>query len=282
MKIDFSWSEPEARFHGVEHLTLNNMIQDRTMLREHAYYHYAAMRGVPAARHGFARVRVNGELYGLYGIVETMDEHFVHRAFQLDDEGPLYEGSGCDLTYARDWYELEEAGLAGDVDDLVATVESTDAGAFFSMLNAEFDVDSLFTYWAMDLASGNDDGYARNHHNYLLYYGPTAHRWWMIPWGTDRSFEDHVSVHGVSTDLMGVLVTRCLDDAACAGQLDARILDVAEGWADSGLEAWVEDAIPVILDDCEADPKAELPCDPWSLPSYMDRRVGEVEGELAP
>ena len=84
-KIDFHEWVPEQSFRGVRRLTLNNMVQDATMMREHAAYRLYAMRGLPAPRHGYARVWVDGTYYGLYGIVESMDQDFLDRAFPAEE-----------------------------------------------------------------------------------------------------------------------------------------------------------------------------------------------------
>jgi hypothetical protein len=280
-KIDFHEYDPDARFHGVKRLTLNAMVSDGTMMREHAYYGYAARLGVPAPRHGYARVTVNGEWFGLYGIVETMDEQFVNRVWPDDDGGVLYESSGQDLTWSAGHLDVDEAG-EGDLDALIDALESAADGAFLSTLEREFDADALFAYLAMDLAGGNDDGYARNRHNYHLYYAPDAGRWSMIPWGTDRSFEDHCSVYGDPTkdEWPGMIKTRCLAVADCRARLEDAIRDVADGWDSRGLTTDLVSTADVIRADCEADPRREHGCDPDGLIDYLDDRAAEVRAEL--
>ncbi|MFZ5479949.1 MAG: CotH kinase family protein [Myxococcota bacterium] len=278
-KIDFNEWEPEARFHGLKSLTLNNMVCDPTMVRERAYYWYAARVGIPAPRHAYARVRVNGELFGLYSVVETVDDQLVERVWIDDDDGVLLEGTGADLVDGDDHYEVEEVG-EGDVGALVDALDEADDDDLVEVFERVFD-EGVLRYWALDLASGNDDGYARNHHNYFLYYAPFERRWSMIPWGTDRSFEDHASVHGdPMTDPIGHLVRRCLSAEDCRDRLDATILDMAEGWEARGLVDYVASVIPLIEEDCERDPRRELGCDPEKFLRYVEDRVDEVRWEI--
>jgi hypothetical protein len=57
-KIDFGQYVPDQRFDGLRRLTLNNMVQDRSMIREHVAYQAYAWLGVPAPRHGYAELWV--------------------------------------------------------------------------------------------------------------------------------------------------------------------------------------------------------------------------------
>ncbi len=91
-KIDFAEWDDAGSLHGIRRLTLNNMVSDQSKLAEELGYALYELAGLPAARHGFACLEVNGEDYGLYGVVETMDEQFVARAFQ-DPSGTLYEAN---------------------------------------------------------------------------------------------------------------------------------------------------------------------------------------------
>ena len=67
---------------------------------------------MPAARHGYIDLWLNGEPYGLMGVVETMDEQQLARLFPGRDDGNLYEGGyGADLISGRDdKFELKEEG----------------------------------------------------------------------------------------------------------------------------------------------------------------------------
>ncbi|MGK0358635.1 MAG: hypothetical protein ACI9U2_000927, partial [Bradymonadia bacterium] len=93
VKID---QVPGQRLNGLEKLTLNNMVQDRSMLHEWLAYTVLRDMGVAAPRTGYARVFLNDELYGVYNNLETLDEQMLDRWFVRTDS--LYEGAyGTDL-----------------------------------------------------------------------------------------------------------------------------------------------------------------------------------------
>lgn len=283
-KIDVHAFEDARRIDGLKRLTLNNQIQDPTMAREHAYYWLAASVGVPGSRHGYARVTVNGEAYGLYGLVETMDERLLDRLFPDDDKGNLYESSGADFTDARNWFDLEEEGgvvpAPDDLDDLIDALEDADGDAYVDVMRERFDMDALLGYLALDLVTGNDDGYVFNHHNYHAYHLAFADRWVLLPWGTDRSFTREVSPYGGGlTPIVGVLATRCWDDEACADALTERIVDVLDVW-EGPFRDHVGDTLARVSEACEDDPKREKSCDPDDLAAFVDRRAEYVRDAL--
>lgn len=283
-KIDVHEYARTQRIDGEKRLTLNNMIEDPTMLREHSYYWLAARFGVPAPRQAYARVWVNGAAYGLYNLLETMDEELIEHAFGDDEDGNLYEASGADFTHSRNWFDLEETGdvvpTPDDIDALVDAVEASRSGDYWTTLNERFDIDDILFYWAIEIVSGNDDGYVFNHHNYLVYHAPLAAKWSMLPWGTDRSFSREVPPRGDgATPLFGDLVIRCWDDDACAAALAARIEDVLVVW-DEELGGEIDATWSRIGADCEADERKRYSCRPDKLQEFVEARAEFLRGYL--
>lgn len=96
-KIKFNHSVKGQTFLGLKTLTLNNMVQDPSMLHEALAYEAFRAASIAAPRTGYAYVRVNGEDYGLYLNVETLDDVALPRWFEAT--GHLYEGAyGSDVT----------------------------------------------------------------------------------------------------------------------------------------------------------------------------------------
>jgi spore coat protein CotH len=270
-KIDFHEWEPAGRLHGVKRLALNNMVQDETMLHEHVYYWLCGQVGLRAPRHGYAHVWVNDEDYGLYGIVEALDEQFLARGWPLDAGGNLYEGAGNDFTDERgDDFELQEEGVGETIAELVARVEATPEEQWLAMLEASFDVDALLTYFAVELFAGNPDGYPVNRNNFFVYHAPIAGRWALVPWGTDRSFGDpDVGARG---PVDGVLAERCLRDEACATRLEDHLRDVVDVWEASDGAGRVSEWMALVGPLCEADPRREKNCNLEHILEFLAER----------
>jgi spore coat protein CotH len=257
-KIDFEeWDDAAPKFHGVRRLTLNNMVQDASMSAEHASYALHALVGNVAPRHGYARVSVNGEPYGLYGIVETLDEQFLERNFPGDDEGNLYEGGyggdfaqGCAPLFTQQEGDDEtQADLDAAIDAFLASSDAT----FMEVLRAHFDVDDLLTVWAVELVTGNVDAYTSLGNNFQVYRAPATGLWTMIPTGTDQAFRGELDVRG---ELYGALAVRCRRSTECSARLDERILRVLGHWEEEGFAARVRADGARIERDCRADPRS--------------------------
>lgn len=283
-KVDFRQFSPEApKFHGLRHLTLNNMIQDRSMLREHAAYWLYEQAGVPAPRHGYARVSVNGERYGLYGLVESMDQDFLTRQWPVDRDGNLYEtiNASGDIRRGRaDNFELKEEGLGVPFEDLQAlidTIEATSPHDFLDVLGERFDLDALMNLMALDIVMGHRDGYVQAANNFLLYYAPIADRWYMVPWGQDQTFRDDSDVR---FGFDGALATRCLAAPDCAELLDDHIRAMADLWDEADLAGHVGAAVAAIGEDCDDDPRAELRCRSEGLDAFIATRPDSVRAQL--
>lgn len=257
-KIDVHAFDEEQRFYGFKRLTLNNMIQDPTMSSEHLSYKLHGLLGHPAPRHGYANVYVNGARFGLYTLVETLDEQFIDRHFPDDDDGVLFEGGyggdfneGCaPLFQLQEGDEADAHVLQALIDDVVASTPDT----FLSVLDAHFDTDALLDVWAVELVSSNDDAYTTLGNNFYVYYAPAAAQWTLIPWGADQAFKGDEPLYGT---LGGALAERCLAAPDCAAALDARVDNLLAVWEQQGFAAWARAETTRIETDCRTDPRSD-------------------------
>lgn len=218
-------------FLGLRRMTLNNMVQDPSMLRETLAYDLFRALGVPASRTGYAFLRVNGEPYGVYLNIETLDSVALPQWF--DSTLHLYEADspGTDLTAAgAPAFEVDE-GDEGDVSDLEAliAVANDSAGDWSEGMAAVADLEQMTRMWAVERYTGHWDGYAgpeggllRPNNYYLHSDGAGVFR--MVPWGTDQTWDLAVDFGQTAS---GLLVNKCLADASCAELYEAALTDVA-------------------------------------------------------
>ena len=116
----------------IERMTLNNSIQDASMVNTCLTYQIFAAAGPPSPRCNFATVTVNGKNLGLYVHVEEIKKPFPARHFD-SAEGNLYEGTVSDFTPDfRGTLEKktnEDADDWSDIDAVVAALKDpSDAG----------------------------------------------------------------------------------------------------------------------------------------------------------
>ncbi|MFN7143420.1 MAG: CotH kinase family protein [Myxococcota bacterium] len=279
LKIDFGEFVADQRFFGLRRLTLNNMVQDPSMIREHVVYRAYAAVGVPAPRHGYAQVRINGEPYGIYGVLDAMDGRFAKWAIPEDDDGWLYEGgNGADLLAGRaERFHVQATGEGEPHADLEALVEALDdADDVMDVVEARFHP-SAFHMWATDIALGHTDGYVRRRNNYLVYHGTLTDTWWMIPWGNDQAVKEHSHPH---EGFFGRMLVDCQASDACLDRLDDALRDVADTWEALDLAGYAAELGERLAPACAEDPRREDPCEYDDVVAFFERRPAALRESL--
>ncbi|MFI5026601.1 MAG: CotH kinase family protein, partial [Solirubrobacterales bacterium] len=154
----------KQRVLGLKKLTLNNMVQDPSMIHESLAYTVLRAAGIPAPRTGYAYVRVNGEDFGVYLDVEVLDDVGLERWFgEFDDPQHLYEGEyGTDVTPGgAAAFSVDEGDdeVRADLEALIAAV--ADGGSPFSQrVDGLADLGEMTRMWAGEKYIGHWDGYA--------------------------------------------------------------------------------------------------------------------------
>lgn len=226
-KIKFAKSQP---FLGLRKMTLNNMSQDDSMVREALAYQAFDAMGVPAPRTGFAELLVNGEDYGLHLNIESLDKVALEKRFgAFDDPQHLYEAEyHADVTPdQKDLFEVDEGDEdnRGDLEALVTA--ASDTATDWSDHVAPFaDLNEMTRMWAVEKYLGQWDGYSGMQgselpSNYYLYSDP-AGTFQMFPWGTDQTWSDPLEFDSAA----GVLFDDCLQDTSCEAQYRQAASDV--------------------------------------------------------
>ncbi len=283
--VDAGEFVPGGTFLGRRRFVLQNMVQDGSMMKESLVYGLARAAGVPATRHGYALLAINGRARGLYGVIEAMDESFVGAWFEAD-QGNLYQGGyGADLRAGReDNFNLQEPGRdLASPDDLERLVEEIDGSAdVLDVLDSCFDVHHTLGTVAVELVTGQADGYVRYANNYLLYGAPDASspcgaRWSLLPWSPDQAFRmDYVLPDGAA----GRLVQACIEHRACSERLRERVAEVLATWEGMDLHAMAEQLAARVAEPCEEDPQRELTCSQERVLAWVRERPGVVRAAL--
>lgn len=89
-KTEFDKYDGTKSYHGLDKLSLNNLIQDNTMMKDYLTYRMMGEFGVAAPLCSFVYITVNGEDWGLYLAVEGVEEAFLRRNYG-SDYGELYK-----------------------------------------------------------------------------------------------------------------------------------------------------------------------------------------------
>ncbi|MBQ5319565.1 MAG: CotH kinase family protein [Oscillospiraceae bacterium] len=89
-KVEFDQYDKNKSYHGLDKLSLNNVIQDDTYMKDYLTYQMMNEFGASAPLCSFAYITVNGEDWGLYLAVEGVEDSFLQRNFG-NDYGNLYK-----------------------------------------------------------------------------------------------------------------------------------------------------------------------------------------------
>lgn len=125
-KVEFDHYQSGMTYHGLDKLSLNNIIQDTTYMKDYWAYTLMNRMGVAAPLCSFVQINVNGEPWGLYLAVEGVEDSFLTRNYGTD-HGELYKpdsmsfgggrGNGRDFDFdemkeKRGWEDSATAGEA--------------------------------------------------------------------------------------------------------------------------------------------------------------------------
>lgn len=89
-KIEFDHYDSTKTYYGFDKLSLNNIIQDNTYMKDYLTYQMMASFGVDPPLCSYVYLTVNGEDWGLYLAVEGVEEAFLERNYG-SDYGELYK-----------------------------------------------------------------------------------------------------------------------------------------------------------------------------------------------
>ena len=276
----------------MERMTLNNSIQDPSMVNTCLSYRVFAAAGNPAPRCNFATVSVNGKDLGLYVHVEEMKAPFLSRHFE-SAEGNLYEGTVSDFTATyRGTIEKKtntDAADWSDIDAVVAALQDpTDAG--LKALGEVVDPDRFLSFWATEVLVGHWDGYAGDRNNYHFYREPDG-PFVFIPWGTDDTFHlkddpnpfDNISNPPPSVLALTAIPNRLYNDGDWRTRYVARLTELLDTvWHEAELLAAVDEMAAIVQQHALPEATEAAAADTERVRKFILKRRGEILADLTP
>ena len=101
LKVEFDHYTDASMYHGLDKLSLNNIIQDKTYMKDYLSYQLMNANGVNAPLCSYAWITVNGEDWGLYLAVEGVEDSFMERCYGSAGNGDLYKPDSTDMGGGR-------------------------------------------------------------------------------------------------------------------------------------------------------------------------------------
>ena len=241
----------------IERMTLNNSLQDASMVNTCLTYKIFAATGSPSPRCNFATVTVNGKNLGLYVHVEEIKKPFLARHFN-STEGNLYEGTVSDFTpdFPRHLRERKptKTPTIGRTSTLWWPPFRTRRTAGLETLAKAVDLDRFLSFWATEVLVGHWDGYSGNRNNYHFYREPDG-RLVFIPWGVDDTFHlkddpnpfDNVSNPPPSVLALSAIPSRLYNNADWRLKYVVRLKELLDtAWDEAELLASVDQMAAII------------------------------------
>lgn len=99
-KVEFDQFDSGISYYGLDKLSLNNLIQDPTYMKDYLTYRLMNEFGVAAPLCSFAQISVNGEIWGLYLAVEGVENAFLQRNYG-SSYGQLYKPDSLGMGAGR-------------------------------------------------------------------------------------------------------------------------------------------------------------------------------------
>ena len=182
-KIEFDHYDSTKTYYGLDKLSLNNIIQDNTYMKDYLTYQMMGYFGVNAPLCSYVWVTVNGEDWGLFLAVEEPEEAFARRNFG-NDHGKLYkpdyrslnaENADVALRYIDDNPDsypgiFENAKFKVSEADQKRMIEALKTLSTGEKLETAVNVDEVLRYFTVQVFVMNWDSYlGHTGHNYFLY-----------------------------------------------------------------------------------------------------------------
>jgi len=98
-KIEFDHYDSAKSYYGLDKLSLNNLIQDNTMMKDYLVYQLMNEFSVTSPLCSFVYITVNGEEWGLYLAVEGVEDSFLERNY--NSRGELYKPDSTSMGGGR-------------------------------------------------------------------------------------------------------------------------------------------------------------------------------------
>lgn len=231
-KIKFNSTVAGQRFFGLKKLTLNNMTQDPSLVREYSSYTIFRAMGIPCPRVGYASVYVNKVHWGFYLTLEPYDD--VSLSWQYPSTGHLYEGfwtdRPSDLSPGRATvaYQIDEGSTTNrsDIEGLISALNTYPISS--TQVARYLNIDQVAKTMAIEQYLDHWDGYASTRtwtpNNYYLHSDRSGY-FELLPWGTDQTFSGNSADFG---NAIGTLFKKCYADSYCKSQYLKSIAQVSK------------------------------------------------------
>ena len=309
-KVEFDHTVEGGSYHGLDKLSLNNLVADSTCMHDYIVYRLMGQFGVAAPLCSYAFLTVNGEDFGLYLAVEAVEDAFLVRNFG-SEHGALYKpdtttgsnrgfngNSDVKLKYIDDNPEsypniFGTAKAEASRKDEYRLIESLRRLNACEELDQAVDFERVIRYFVVHSFVYNWDSYTGSSvHNYYLYEQDGLLS--MIPWDYNEAFGSGGAGvnHPIDTPVTSGTVEErpmlawIFSDPAYTALYHERYADFLDAFCDSGRAAAEIASVKALIGPyVQRDPRGFYSYEAFetgsnNLATYFELRAQSVRGQL--
>jgi hypothetical protein len=270
IKIDLN-RYSDLAYDGLVKFNLHNGSGDPSFIRESISYSLLRSLGIPAPRTAYAKVFIDDTYFGLYHLVEQIDNTYLD-AHVGNHEGNLYVqeskgagGFGLDWISddQQDYYdslELENHQNDNDWSFLIHFLDVLNhapENTFRQDIQTVFDVSEYLQILAFDVAINNMDWYGNSGRNYYLAEGNGKFHW--LPWDYNLSWREDAQPINIKADEYSVLIQRILKDPQFYEAFLRKYCAILPLFESTSFDGLVDDEVSRIESLMEIDPYLDFP-----------------------
>jgi len=190
LTLNFRKYKKGQRWHGMEKVHLNNLVQDESFLSEWLGTQVFRAAGYPAPLTGHVRLWINVRGMGIYVLREGFDSGFLKREFG-DNNGNLYDrGEEGDIDSELEMDSGDDPDDRSDLIGLALACHQRDQAVRLQQLADRAEMNRFLSFMALERLCGHWDGYTYNTNNYRLYFPKKPPQGVFLPHGMDQLFQD--------------------------------------------------------------------------------------------
>lgn len=203
LKLDLNKFVKGQKLAGISTLNLHNEVTDASWMNDVLSYRLYRDADVPAPRTAYARVHVSvpseykNEYFGLYTLVENIDEAFVEKHLKIKNAAifkpvtpSLFTDLGDDWRDYNQTYDPKSAGKSArerviEACKFISHASDPDLAA---RLGDFIDLEEFARYMAVTVWLSDLDGILGPGQNYYMILNPKTKKFSFVAWDQDHSF----------------------------------------------------------------------------------------------
>jgi spore coat protein H len=191
--------DAEPFIFGYKILNLNADYEDPSFIHQYLASYVFQQSGTPCFNAEHVRIFLNDKYFGLYLMVENMDEDFLLTR-NLDEHANMYKATkdGACLGYYDDvdfHWEKKTNEYSGreDLRELINILDTIPDSKYYDYIKNNFDYEKLINIMSVNILITNSSTY---YHNYYMYHDVNkTGKWMMFPWDLDKTFSRYGNIY---------------------------------------------------------------------------------------